>query len=96
MTLHLHSQGRLNNHAICNLDRVMVTESSVMGEKMGIIVPRVGIEPTTFAFRASVLTIRPRRSPDVITLSTPTYLCGSVPKRSVQIWHSSLVLDVPL
>ena len=52
--------------------------------KMGNIVPRVGIKPTSLALWASVLTITPSRSHDVTTVPTPTCLCGSLPERSVQ------------
>ena len=52
--------------------------------KMGNIAPRAEIEPTSLAFRASVLTITPPRIPYVTTLSKPAYLCGSMPERSVQ------------
>ena len=40
--------------------------------KMGNIAPRAKFEPTLLAFQASVLSIKPHRLPDVITLSTPT------------------------
>ena len=52
--------------------------------KMGTISPKVGIEPTSLAFRYSVLTITLPRLPDVTTLPTPIYLRGSLPERSVQ------------
>ena len=42
--------------------------------KMGNIVSREGIEPATFAFQVSVLTITPHRFPDVITVPTPACL----------------------
>ena len=42
--------------------------------KMGNIVPRVGLEPTSVAFRASVLPLHHLDFPDVITVPTPT--CG--------------------
>ena len=48
------------------------------------IVPRVGIQPTSFAFQVSVLTITPPKLPGVITLAMPSCLCGSLPERSVQ------------
>ena len=47
---------------------------------MGVVimgnVPRAGIEPTSLAFQASVLTITLHKA--------PTCLCGSLPQRSVQ------------
>ena len=52
--------------------------------KMRNIVPRAGIEPTTLAFRARVLTIIPPRLFDVTTIPTSTCLCGSLPERSLQ------------
>ena len=54
---------------------------------MGNIVPRVGIEPTSLAFRTSVLNITSPRLPDVTTLPMPTCLpvyLPSLPERSVQ------------
>ena len=58
----------------------MVTAASVMGViKIGNIVPRAGMEPTSLASLASVLTITPLRLPDVTTLPKPTCLCGSLP-----------------
>ena len=53
------------------------------GDENGIIAPRAGIEPTSLAFCAIVLTITPARLPDVTTL--PTVPGGSVPERAVQI-----------
>ena len=57
----------------------------VMGVlKMENIVPRgTGIEPTSLAFRASVLTITSHMLPDVPILPTPTCLCDSFPEKSV-------------
>ena len=52
--------------------------------KMGNITPRTVIEPTSLAFRARVLTITLPRLPDVTTLPTPNYLCGSLPEKSVR------------
>ena len=53
----------------------MVMATSVMGVmKMGNIAPRTGIEPTPFAFWASVLTITPPRLPNITTLPTPMRL----------------------
>ena len=57
---------------------------------MGNIEFRVGSEPMSLAFCTSVLTITPPRFPDVTTLSTHTYLCDSLPERSVQT--TSLVI----
>ena len=47
-----HAQGRLNNHTAWNLYSVMVTRTSVVGVlKMGNIVLKAGIKPTSLAFR---------------------------------------------
>ena len=51
--------------------------------KMGTIVSRVGIEPTSLAFQANVLTITPPRLSDVTTVIPPNCLCGVLPERSV-------------
>ena len=51
---------------------------------MGNIAPRAGIEPTSLAFRVSLLTITPLRLPDVATLFTPNCLCDSSSERPVQ------------
>ena len=53
--------------------------------KVGNIVPRAEIEPTSLAFWASVLTITPHRVPDVTNVPMPTCLRSSLPERSVQI-----------
>ena len=53
-------------------------------DEKGNIVPTAGIEPTSLAFYASVLTITPPSLADVNTLQTHTCLCGSMPDRSVQ------------
>ena len=46
--------------------------------KTGNIALRVGIESTSPAFQANVLTITPPRLPDVSILPMPTCLCGSL------------------
>ena len=48
------------------------------------IAPKAGIESTSIAFRASVLSITPPRFLDVTTLPTPTCLCAFLSERSVQ------------
>ena len=45
---------------------------------------KMGIEPTSLAFKASVLTITLPRLPDVTTLPMPTRLCSTLPDRLVQ------------
>ena len=68
-----------------SLYRIMVTASSVIGVmKMGNIVSRAGIEPTSLAFWASMLLIITRRLPDTITIPMPMGLCSSLLQRSVQ------------
>ena len=46
---------------------------------MGNIARRTGIEATSRAFQAIMLTITPPRFPDVTTVPLPTCLCGSLP-----------------
>ena len=85
MALHIHPQGRFNNHTAHNLYMIMFMAISVVGVmKMGNIVHRVGIKPTSLEFRASVTTITPCRLPDVATIPTPNCLCSSLPQRSMQ------------
>ena len=56
MALHIHTQGRFNNDTAHRLCMILVTATRVMGmTKMGNIVPRVGVEPTSVGFWASVL-----------------------------------------
>ena len=56
IVLHTHTQGRFKNHTACSLYRILVIATSVVGVmKMGNIVPRMGREPTSLAFRAIVL-----------------------------------------
>ena len=45
---------------------------------------RIGTEPTSLAFRARVLTVRPLRILDVTTLPMSTCLCDSLIERSVE------------
>ena len=67
---------------MCIYIYVYVCVAGVM--KMGNIVAGTEIEPTSLAFRASVLTITSPRLPDVTTILMPTCLCCSLPERSVQ------------
>ena len=63
----------------------LLTIITVLGVmKMGNIAPRVGIEPTSLAFRTSVLTISPPMFPHVTTLLMPMCLYGSLAERSVK------------
>ena len=56
-------------------------ETSVMGvTKMGNIVSRAESEPTSLTFQ----TITPHRLLDVTTITMPTFLCSSLPQRSMQ------------
>ena len=51
----MHTQGMFNNHTVCSLSRIIDTTTSIVGVmKMGNIVPRYGIEPTSLSFQASV------------------------------------------
>ena len=52
--------------------------------EIGNTVPRVGPEPTSLAFWASVLPLHHVGFTDVTTIPTPTFLCRSLPQRSVQ------------
>ena len=51
--------------------------------KMGNTVPRVGLEPTSLAFQATVPSLHDVGFPDVTTIPIHTYLCGALPQRSV-------------
>ena len=58
MALHIHTQGGSNNHTVQSLYWIMVTPTSVMGVmKMGNIVPRVRLQPTSLAFCANLLSL---------------------------------------
>ena len=88
---HINKQGRFNNCTADSLYRIMVTATSVMAEmKTGNIGPRMGIEPTSLAFWASVIPSHHVGSlMSLITIPTPTCLCSSLPQRSVRtttIW----------
>ena len=84
MVLHIHTQGRINNHTVHSLYRIMVMATSVMGlTKMGNIVPSTGLEPTSLAFRANVLPLQVG-FPDVTTIPMYTCLCSFLPQKSVQ------------
>ena len=85
MALHIHIQGRFNNHTVHSVYRIMIMATSVMGVmKMENIVPRVGLKPTSLAFWASVLSFQTCRLPDLTTMHMSSCLCGSLPQRSVQ------------
>ena len=71
----------MTGHLLCH-DNVV----GVM--KMGNIVPRAGLEPTSLAFWVSVL---PLDFPDVTTILTPTCLCSYLPQRSVQTTTTTLI-----
>ena len=79
ITLHIHTQGRVNNAAGLSLYRIMVTATSVL-DVMNIIniVPRIGIERTFLAFWASLLTNTPSRHLDVTMLPTPVSLSSAL------------------
>ena len=66
MALHIHTQGRFNNHS---LYRIMVMVTNVMGVmKMGNTVPRVRFKSTSLAFWDSVIPLHHMRS-----LMSPLY-----------------------
>ena len=57
--------------------------------KVGNIAPRAGIEPTSFAYVATVLTITPPRIPDVIKFPyTPVYAAPCLGSQC-RLLHSS-------
>ena len=71
----LHTQNRFNNHTVHSLYRIVITATSLVGMmKMGNIVARVGIKPTSLALCVSVLIIIPPRLPDITILPTSTCL----------------------
>ena len=46
VTIHMHTQGRFNNHTARSLHSIMITAASVVGVmNMGNIAPRAGLEP---------------------------------------------------
>ena len=55
--------------------------------KMGNIVPRAEIKPTSLSFWARVLTIAPHRLLDVIMLHTPHCLCDSCLRGQGKLLH---------
>ena len=59
--------------------------------QIGNIALRAGIESTSLAFWASVLTITPSRLPAVTTLAMAVCLCGFLPERSVQTTTLAIV-----
>ena len=54
-------------------------------------VPRVGIEPSSVAFWASVPPLHHVGFPDLTTTPTPTRLCSPLPQRSVQTTRTTLI-----
>ena len=69
MTLRIHAQCRFNDHTSRSLDRIMVKATSFVGvTKMGNIVPRGGLEPTSLPFWACVLPLH-----HVDSLMSPLY-----------------------
>ena len=56
MALHIHTRDRFNNHTARSLYRIMVMATSVVSvTKIGNILSRAGLEPTSLAFQANVL-----------------------------------------
>ena len=86
MAIHIHRQGRFNNHTVHSLYRIMVTISSVVGVMiMGNILLGVGIRPISLVFRVSVLSLHHVGFPDVTNIPTPTCLYSSLPEMSVHM-----------
>ena len=86
MDLHIHTQGRFNNRTVCTLYRIMVMATSVVGVmKREILCLEQDSNPHLWHSR-------PHRLPDVPTIPTSTYLCGSLPQSSVQ----TTTLDIQL
>ena len=68
-----HTQSTFNNHPAHSLYGIIVMATSVMGvTKMGNIVPRAVIEPTSLVFWASVLPLQ-----HIGSLISPLYPCLS-------------------
>ena len=72
--IYIHTLGRFNAHKAH-----IAQEISLMN--IGNNAPRVGFERTPLVSQAALQMIRLARLPDVITLSMPTCLCGSLPER---------------
>ena len=67
--IHRPTQGGFNSHTVHSLYRITIMTTSVEGvTKMGNIVPRAEIEPTSLAFQASVLPLY-----HVCSLISPLY-----------------------
>ena len=78
MAIHIHIQGRFNNHTTCSLYRILAMATSVMGvTKVGIIVPRSGLKRTSLAFRASVLPLHHLGFPYVTAINVSMQLFTS-------------------
>ena len=59
-----------------------------MGDENTNTSPICGIEPTSLAFRATVLKVKPPRLPYDIPLSRPIGLGDSLPERSVSDYYT--------
>ena len=81
IALIIHTQGRFNNHTVCSLYRILVMEPVSWVWWKWEILPRVGLEPSSLAFWASML---PCKVPDVTTIPMPPCLCSSLLPKSVQ------------
>ena len=78
----------VNYHPLCPSSPIIAIRSKsniifVAVMKMGNIAYVAGFELTRIALWDGVLTITPPKLPDIISLPTPTCLCGSLPLRSV-------------
>ena len=65
---------------MCHSNQIKHNDNVVGVMKMGNMTPKAGIERTSLAFRASILTITPPSLPYVNTLPTPTCLRGPLPE----------------
>ena len=91
MALHIHTQGKFLNHTACSLYRIMVMAISVVGVmKIGNIMPRAGLKPTSLELRVSVLSLHQEGFPNVTAIPMPTCLQSSLSQRSVQTTTLSL------
>ena len=80
--LHMYTQGRFKNRTAYILYSILVMAVALWTlMKIGNIVPRAGIEPISLAFQTTVLTISPRRLPDVTAIHTSPHLCSSLLER---------------
>ena len=89
--LHVHhTQGRFNNHSAHSLYRIMVMATSVMDVmKMENIVPRVGLEPTSLVFQASLLPFHHISSLTSLLYPRPPVYAAPCLRGQCRLLHSS-------